>query len=118
MPQENVNKQIGEAWKLHREGKNSEAIKEFERVINIAHDSVDAHYGLGLALRADGSDAKATEAFQTAYRLTKDALKSVRAIAEAEGTIGNNMNSLEDDRYMMLTRMLKQRLNEMGVTAD
>lgn len=118
MPNQNVSQQIANAWKLHREGNNSAAVAEFRKVTDVAHDSVDAHYGLGLALRADGDIEGSAKAFQTSYDLTTSALAAVRKVAEAEGTIGNNLNITDDDRYMMLTRMLKQRLFEVGVTVN
>ncbi len=118
MPNQNVNQQIGNAWKLHREGENSTAISEFRKVMDHAPDSVDAHYGLGLALRADGDESGSAEAFQKAYQLCTDALIAVRKVSGSEGGIGNNLGSTEDDRYMMLTRMLQQRLVEMGIEVD
>ena len=115
MPNQNVNQLIGNAWKLHREGDNAAAVKEFQKVTDVAHDSVDAYYGLGLALRANGDIEGAKKAFQTSYDLTTQALSAVRKVAEAEGVMGN---SLEADRFMMLTRMVSQRLAEVGVTVN
>ncbi len=98
MGTDSVATQIGQAWRSHREGDHGAAIEQFGRILRTAPDSIDANYGLGLANRAVGHHAAATEAFQRALDIAD----------RAEAT------SQEDrDRYMMLSRMIKQRLEEI-----
>lgn len=115
----NIGQQVGAAWAAHREGDNTTAEQAFEKAIKMQPDSVDAHYGLGLVLRAQGRNDQAIDEFQTALRLAKEALEAVRTIGEAKGNISttNDIGSTDDDRYMMLSRMITQRLSEMGVEA-
>jgi len=119
MSQSNINQQVGQAWKMHREGDNRGAVDEFNRILQSAQDNVDAYYGLGLALRADGQKEKSKEAFQKAYDLSQQALEAVRKLNDAEGSGGaTEIGSTEQDRFMMLTRMLSQRLSEVGVKVN
>jgi tetratricopeptide (TPR) repeat protein len=98
MANENVAVQIGQAWRSHREGNNEAAVDQFGRILRTVPDSIDANYGLGLANRALGNHAAATEAFQRALDMTDRA----------------DSTSQEDrDRFMMLSRMIKQRLEEI-----
>lgn len=107
---------IGEAWRLHRVGDHAASIEIFQDILNKAPKLVDAHYGLGLAQRADQQNDAAISSFQEALRLAKDALKAVDTAAEADGHHGSNdLASYEDDRYLMLVRMITQRLAELGV---
>lgn len=119
MEQKNtVKQQIGQAWAYHREGRNDQAIAEFETVLNQQPDSVDAHYGMGLALRAEDRNQQAVESFQKALELAQRTLNALRSVSEAEGQAGrtNDLGSTDDDRYMMLIRMIKQRLAELGIS--
>lgn len=110
---------IGEAWRLHRDGNNAEAIRVFKEIIQKAPESVDAHYGLGLAYKASNDNASAADAFQKALSLAQDAYKAVRTTSGAEGNAAvNDLNTIEDDRFMMLTRMLRQRLADVGVNTN
>jgi tetratricopeptide (TPR) repeat protein len=106
---------IGRAWRLHREGDNQAAISMFEEVIAASPDSVDARYGLGLAQKASGDHAAAANSFQRALSITESALSAVQTTSHAEGQHGaNDLDTNIDDRYMMLTRMLKQRIDDVG----
>jgi tetratricopeptide (TPR) repeat protein len=107
--QDNMVAQIGKAWGLHREGRNTESIREFQQVLTAAPESVDAHYGLGLALRANGQYDAAEETFRQALTLTKNRQDSLRKSDKNENDLSRN----EDDRYMMLTRMIAQRIEEV-----
>lgn len=98
MANESIAMQIGQAWHSHREGNSEAAINEFGRILRSAPDSIDANYGLGLAYKAIGNQSAASEAFQRALDL---AGKVEPASQE------------ERDRYMMLSRMIKQRLEEI-----
>lgn len=107
---------IGRAWRLHREGNNRTAIEEFEKILRTTPNDVDTHYGLGLALRADGQNAAAIESFTKAMELSQRAYDASRQLSEAEGHHGSNdLETTEDDRFMMLHRMIGQRLRELGV---
>lgn len=110
-------KKIGEAWGLHRNNQNEEAAAAFRELTQVDEHSVDAYYGLGLSLRAMGQREDAVEAFRRAYNLAKEKLEALRAeIAEQQGeTVTNSLQMTEDDRFMMLVRMLHQRLAEEGV---
>lgn len=108
---------IGSAWRLHRDGGNQDAIRMFEEIIRDRPDSVDAHYGLGLAQKALGDDSAAAGAFQQALDLVEATQSADAFEAEAAGPAdANGPNS--EDRYMMLTRMLKQRLEDVSATAS
>lgn len=110
MSQPNVSSQIGQAWNYHRQGNNKEAIAEFESAIRTAPENVDAYYGLGLAQRAAGDQLAASDSFSKAHSLAKTRL----AALHSGESVGNDLQSSEDDRYLMLVRMIGQRLAEMG----
>ncbi|MCY3866633.1 MAG: tetratricopeptide repeat protein [Chloroflexi bacterium] len=106
---------IGTAWRRHRDGDNRGAISLFEEVLAASPDNVDAHYGIGLAHKASGDQAAAAASFQRALSITETALSAVQTASQAEGQHGaNDLESNIDDRYMMLTRMLKQRIDDVG----
>ena len=98
MANESVAVQIGQAWRSHREGNNEAAIDQFARILRNAPDSIDAHYGLGLANKALGNKSAATEEFQRALDLT--------------GKVEPDSQE-ERDRFMMLARMINQRIQEV-----
>lgn len=110
---------IGRAWRMHRDGDNHGAMQAFEEVIAASPDSVDAHYGMGLAHKASGDTEAAADSFQRALSVTEQALTAVQVTSHAEGQHGaNDLETNFDDRYMMLTRMLKQRIEDVsGVTS-
>ena len=106
---------VGQAWRLHRDGDNSGAISMFESLVAANPENVDALYGLGLAHKARGDNAAAADAFRQALDTTETALAAVKTAAHTEGNLGDNdLGSNVDDRYMMLTRMLSQRLEDVG----
>lgn len=105
--QDNMEAQIGKAWGLHREGRNTEAIREFQQVLTAAPESVDAHYGLGLALRANGQYDAAEETFRQALALTQNRQGTLRKGEKQENEYS------DEDRFMMLSRMISQRLDEL-----
>ena len=106
---------IGQAWRLHREGDSRGAIDLFNSIVAANPANVDAHYGLGLAHKSLGDKAAAAAAFQQALSNTEQALEAVRTASHVEGHLGDNdLDSNFDDRYMMLTRMLNQRLEDLG----
>lgn len=101
--------QIGDAWALHREGSNSEAIRAFQDALKTASDDVDAQYGLGLAQRANKQYEEALKSFQTALDLAKQKLEQLRKESGQE----NQLSTSNDDRYLMLIRMIGQRIEEV-----
>lgn len=105
--------QIGDAWGKLRDGQFDTAISGFEKVLQTAPNNVDAYYGLGLALREKKQDADAVEAFQKAKEHAANLLEAIRSQVGTE----NSLETTEDDRYMMLSRMIRQRLAELGVTS-
>jgi hypothetical protein len=110
---------IGDAWKAHVERDNKTAERNFQQLVaelekmgnaeETLHHLVDAYYGLGLARRGNGDRAGAMEAFNKSLSLSDQTLLMVQG-SGAE----NNLQSEEDDRFMMLSTMIKQRLAEMG----
>ena len=109
--------QVGAAWAQLRNGQHDEAITGFEKVLQMIPNHVDAHYGLGLALRETGREADAVESFQKALEIAQGMLDMLRSQAGTSDPSFNELGSTEDDRYMMLTRMSKQRLAELGTKA-
>ena len=110
---------VGQAWRLHREGDNAGAIRMFEGIISSNPENVDALYGLGLAHKATGDLSAAGDAFRQALERTESALSAVKTTSQAEGNIGDNdLETNFDDRYMMLTRMLTQRVQDVGAASS
>ena len=108
---------VGKAWRLHREDDNNGAIREFNDIIATHPESVDALYGLGLAYKASGDRAQASAAFAKALDITDSALSAVIQTSHAEGhQSGNDLETNFDDRYMMLSRMIKQRLEDASAS--
>lgn len=101
--------QIGDAWALHREGSNSEAVRAFQDALKTAPNDVDAYYGLGLAQRASRDYEMALKSFQTALDLAKQTLEQLRKESGQE----NQLATTNDDRYLMLIRMIGQRIEEV-----
>ena len=95
------------------------AIDAFDEVIASSPESVDAHYGMGLALKASGELKAAGDSFQRALSVTEQALSAVQVTSQAEGQHGaNDLETNFDDRYMMLTRMLQQRIADVSGPAS
>lgn len=110
-------KMLGTAWGQHRSGQNVDAIRAFDEVLTLKHNDVDALYGRGLAQRASGDKSGAVKSFQQAYDYvtrTTAALQKARIIEDGS----NSLKTTEDDRYMMLARMCRQRLSELDVEAS
>ena len=109
---------IGQAWRLHRDGDDRGAIEMFNSIVEANPANVDAHYGLGLAYKALGDNSAAAAAFRKALDNTEQALAAVQTASHVEGQLGDNdLDSNVDDRYMMLTRMLNQRLEDVGAAS-
>ena len=108
MSSEPVEAMIGNAWRFEREGQADSSIDEFERVLKMDGNSIDGHYGMGMALRRAGQKDLAITSFQTALGLVESARE--RRFGKSNA---NDVGTIEDDRYTMLTRMIKQRISEL-----
>ncbi len=111
----NIESRIGSAWHLCREGNNADAVKEFKAITDETTDNADAFYGLGLAQRAEGETDAAIESFQKALAIAKETHEAAFSHTEGQVVV---METSEDARYMMLQRLISQRLVELGVEAD
>ena len=108
---------LAEAWVLLRRDRADEAASAFESIVQKESDNVDALYGKGLALRAAGKADAAVEVFQKALQLSRKMLAEVRSQYGVSDT-SSSLETSEDDRYMMLDRMICQRLAELGVEVE
>ncbi len=107
MPNENMAVEVGHAWGLQRSGNADAAIKEYEAILQKDPDNIDANYGMGLAQRLAGNNENAVKFFRHSAEL-------VDAGAKARNHTPGERNLPEDDRYLMLGRMLQQRLAELN----
>ena len=101
---------VGKAWRMHREGNNSGAIGMFQEAIASDPENIDARYGLGLAQKASGDIGAAKDAFSSALEQLQHSSAAEAAALAQEHHSETNLG----DRYIMLTRMLNQRLDELG----
>lgn len=116
---EQNNDTIGQAWGLHREDRNDEAIDTFRTVLNSDGDDIDANYGIALAYKASGDAEKAVTHMKRARQVVSRSLRELREQQEREGVaLADNLRTTLADRYMMLSRMTYQRLTEMGVNVE
>ena len=114
MSGKNSDERVAEAWSLVRKGQAAEAIKVFEGILSRSTNHLDANYGLGLANKVLGNKEAAITAFKRVLSLAEAGLEAVSTTAATDGHVGgNNLNTIEDDRYMMLVRMTQQRLEEL-----
>ncbi|MEO8396110.1 MAG: hypothetical protein ABI700_24160 [Chloroflexota bacterium] len=89
--------QLGSAWALHRKGQNDDAIREFNGLLQLSANNLDALYGLGLSQRSSGKLEAAQESFQ-------------KCLTGVDAAIQENPR---EDRFQMLDRMARQRLDEV-----
>lgn len=117
MSQDNaVRDRVTSAWDLYRNAQYQQSADAFEALARDISDEVDVYYGLGLALRATGQADGAIDAFRKGYDLSLEKLQAVRdAAKQSEHHAAENLGITEEDRYMMLTRMLHQRLAEHDI---
>lgn len=111
MSEQNLHNQVGQAWNYHLQGKHQDAAAAFEHILKASPKDVDAHYGHGLSLRALGDRENARESFRKGLEYAQATLAHLRGGGGGQPT--NDITSSEDDRYLMLTRMLGQRLAEL-----
>ena len=112
-----VGSPIAEAWVLLRRDRPDEAAAAFDSIVQKESENVDAHYGKGLALRAAGKSDAAVEVFQKTLQLSRKLLADVRS-QYGVSDMASSLETTEDDRYMMLDRMICQRLAELGVETE
>jgi tetratricopeptide (TPR) repeat protein len=112
--QNSVAERVGQAWHHHREGRNDAAIAEFQTILKQNPSDIDANYGLGLAQKNLGHFEAARAAFQTTLSLVEAARDAYTAERREHGD--SNIKTPEDDRFQMLSRMVKQRLSELDRT--
>ncbi len=103
---------VSNAWRYQREHQASTAVTEFEKILKQDANNIDALYGLGLALRDNGKKEAAIEQFQKVLVLVDSAALARRPALTGEDEV-RVANTPDDDRYMMLARMIKQRLSEL-----
>jgi tetratricopeptide (TPR) repeat protein len=123
MTLQQISKLIGESWKLHRQQDHRTSANNFRQVLkeigaledgeDKSHHLVDAYYGLGLAERANGNKTEAIATFQQAHEHSQKILSMFSSKQDGY----NNLATEEDDRFMMLTTMIGQRLSELGAKA-
>jgi tetratricopeptide (TPR) repeat protein len=135
---EQLGERVGEAWRLHRYGDNQAALDIFEDLSfdapadieeNFLDDLeknqrdaiiaewvnyIDALYGFGLATRTEGNEEKAVKIFRRALSYTDKVLAALGVRDIATGS--NELDSFADDRFIMLRRMITQRMEELGAT--
>jgi Tfp pilus assembly protein PilF len=104
---------LNSAWDMIRNGNYEGAITKINEILNESPDDIDAHYGLGLAQRNLGQEAEAIESFQKALAISVARLAEIREQYGVDET-SSSLETTEDDRHMMLQRMLSQRLTELG----
>ena len=101
MSEKDIDSKIGDAWKAHYQGNQTAAIEQFKQLVDQAPESVDAHWGLGLAYRKAGDLEKARDVFIRAKELLEaqlDALDTDEIVS----------------RLPMLNRMVDQQLEYIG----
>jgi tetratricopeptide (TPR) repeat protein len=98
MPSQDYAEQFARAWSLHRQGKNDDAIREFNALLQQSANNIDALYGLGLAQRSVGQAETAKATFE-------------RCLAQLDSATDSKS---AEDRYQMLVRMVGQRISELA----
>ena len=122
MDEQLTRQKISEAWRQHREGQHGAAIDGFQAVLDEEPAQVDALYGIGLAFRADGQAKRAIDSFSSAQEALaaaekeRVAGKAERQDADTPLTI-NDPIAGDDDRFLILSRMINQRLAELGAAS-
>lgn len=107
-----INELVSKAWNQQRSGQNANAISEFQKLVQQHPKDIDANYGLGLAQKTAGQTEAAIKTFKNTLELIAENKKAYDATRAREHE-HDNIKTPEDDRYMMLTRMVNQRLAEL-----
>jgi Flp pilus assembly protein TadD len=95
-----VKRQIGDAWRAHRQGQHETAVTSFRQVLAQDPNNVDALYGLGLVQKTIGDNAHARETFLGLQVLLKE--------LQAKEDVG------APGRFFMLNNMVRQQLKFLG----
>ena len=103
-----TNTHISAGWAAHRSGDNQDALRHFEAALAVDNENIDAYYGIGLAKRDLGQLNEAKAAFEQSLLLTRNKIEMAQPMND-----GNAVNIPDIDRYMMLIRMIGQRLAEV-----
>ena len=109
---QDINSHISTGWAAHRSGNNQEALRHFESALAVDNENIDAYYGIGLAQRDLGQLNEAKAAFEQSLQITRSKIEMSYP--------SNNTNAVDVpdiDRYMMLIRMIGQRLSEIKLLA-
>lgn len=102
---------VTEAWNHLREGRADQALSAFETTVRSFPEDVDAYYGLGITQQQLKHRDDATETFNKTLELITIQQKDV-VVSEDQGS--DYVRTPEEDRFLMLTRMVKQRLQELS----
>jgi tetratricopeptide (TPR) repeat protein len=103
MSTETIASRIGRAWGYQRDGRHDAALIEFTQILKEAPNDVDANYGVGMLYKAMGSLDQAKQSFLQASKLI-----------DKERSAAETADQATKDRFAMLTRMVNQRLGEVG----
>src|SRR5690606_34569505 len=110
--QSSTSEKVGQAWRQYREGRTDAAMKEFEAILRQNPEDIDASYGLGLTQKASGQVDRASKTCSDILKLinvVKDQYETSRQVNLED----SNVKTPEDDRFMMLDRMVRRRLEEI-----
>jgi tetratricopeptide (TPR) repeat protein len=67
------------AWGFYGQRQYADAIQEFRQALSLDRNLIDAHYGLGLALKESGAGQEAVPVFDTVLGLAPQLDNAVRA---------------------------------------
>ncbi len=113
MSQNSLSDAISHAWNHQREGHPDAAIGEFQKILQQNPRDIDANYGLGIAQKALGQTDAAIKTFKNTLELIAESKKAYDSTRNQSGEL-DTIKTPEDDRFMMLNRMVQQRLSELG----
>ncbi len=65
-------------WGFYGQRQYDEAVNEFKEALGLDANYVDAHYGLGMALKESGANADAVKAFERVRKLAPQLENTVR----------------------------------------
>lgn len=108
----NVTELVSQAWQYHREGKIDAAIAEFQKIVGLHPKDIDANYGLALSQKVGGETEAAVKSFRNTLELIGESQKAYDSTRNTDSEL-DNVKTPEDDRFQMLSRMVRQRLAEI-----
>jgi tetratricopeptide (TPR) repeat protein len=107
-----TNDLIEQAWNHQRMGHYDQALSGFQQAVRANPSDIDAVYGLALAQKTTGRSEDAVETFNDALKLLTE---TQNRLMQQENWDKDNIRTPEEDRYIMLIRMVKQRLAELAL---